>query len=303
LPIRFYDIDQQQLPQYLTRQFDDFVDSAQRKEWQTQVFYNQKWQTSDAIKFQFTSNFADIQLRLIDCEGNIYISQSANAIRANTAIPGFYIYENTVSLASITPGTYWFMLILGGVTTMISNPQQVNDIWPNTILHEYKNSKFFGNVVYETGVMFGFRCEGFIGGLTPGNERTAYRDQRMNPTTLKSVPFRGWTMEYGKLNKGIPDWVAEILNWIWAHDYVTVDGKLLAVAEGANLEDNEIDKVYPFREWSIEVQDGINDSAKRVNPVFDPNKRIIVIGMMDATLWGDLSQNAGSNLVPVNNVL
>lgn len=302
-PVRFYDLDQQPLPQYNTRQFDDYVESAQRKSWETPVSYKQKWQTSDTVKFQFTSNFAAIQLQLIDCEGNSVISQAATPVRANTYVPGFYIYENTASLASVPPGIYYWKLILGGITIMISGPQHVKEQWPDTILHEYKNSRFFGNVVYETGIVFGFRCEGFLTRLAPGNERTLYNDQRMNPTVLKSVPFRGWTMQYGMRNGGIPDTIVDVLNWIWSHDYVTADGKLFAVAEGANLEATEIDKVYPFQQWSLELQEGINYTGKYINPQLDTNKRIIIIGMMDATLFGDLSENAGSNLVPINNVL
>ncbi len=302
LPVRFYEIDQQQLPQYLTRHFDDFIDSAQRKEWETQVFYNQKWQTSDTVKFQFPSNFAAIQVQLITCSGDIILSQAATPVRANTYMPGFYIYENTISLGSVPEGTYWFKITLGGTKVMISNPQQIKETWPDTMLFEYKNSRFFGDVVYETGIVFGFRCEAFITRLNPGNERTAYNDQRMNPTILKSVPFRGWTIEFGKRNGGVPDWVMDIQNWIWSHDYVTADGKLFAVADGANFEPTEIDKVYPFQEWTLAVQEGINRNGKFVNPVLDINKRIIIAGMVDATLFGDLSENAGSNLVPINNV-
>jgi len=302
LPVRFYKIDQQQLPQYLTRHFDDFTDQVQRKEWETQRFYNQKWQTSDTVKFQYPSNFASTQVDLITCDGQIIIPQAATPVRANTYLPGMYIYENTFSMAAVPPGVYYFRMTLGGSTVYISNPQEVRTEWPGTILHEYKNSRFFGNVVYETGIVFGFRCEAFITRLNPGNERTAYNHQRMNPTVLKSVPFRQWTMAYGKKNGGIPDWVVDILNWVWSHDYVTADGKLFAVADGANFEATEIDKVYPFQEWALSIQDGVNYTGTFVNPVLDVNKRILIAGMVDATLFGDLSENAGSNLVPIINV-
>lgn len=302
LPVRFYKLDQQQLPQYLTRHFDYFVDSAQRKEWETQVTYNQKWQTSDATKFQFESNFSAIQVDLITCDGTIIVPQAATPVRANIYVPGFYIYENTFSYASVPPGTYYYRMTLGGSEVYISNPQQVAEEWPGTMLFEYKNSRYFGNVVYETGITFGFRCEAFLTRLNPGNERTAYNDQRMNPTILKSVPFRQWTLEIGKKSGGVPDWVMDIMNWIWSHDYVTADGVLLAVSDGANFEATEIDKVYPYQQWSLSVQDGINQTGLFINPVLDSNKRIIIAGMVDATLFGDLSENAGSNLVPINNV-
>ena len=155
LPVRFYELEATLLPQYLTRHFDDFIDSAQRNEWETQVYYNQKWQTSDTVKFQFESNFSAIQVDLIDCQQNVIIPQAATPVRANQYQPGYYVYENTFSMASVPAGTYWFQITLGGTTVLISNPQQVRTTWPGTILFEYKNSRYFGGVVYETGIVFG----------------------------------------------------------------------------------------------------------------------------------------------------
>ncbi len=299
LPVRFYKLTEALLPQYLTRHFDDFVDAAQRQEWETQVFYNQKWQTSDTIKLQFESNFSAIQVDLITCDETVIIPQAATPVRANLYQPGYYVFENTFSLASVPEGTYYLRITLGGTEVYISNPLLIAKQWPGTILYEYKNSRYFGDVVYETGIVFGFRCESFITRLVPGNERTAYRDQKMNPTVLHSVPYRGFKLQIGFKGGGVPDWVMDTMNWIWSHDYVTCDGKLFAVADGANFEETEIDPSYPFRMWSLNIQEGINRTSKFVNPVIDTNKRILIAGMVDATIFGDLSENAGSNLVPV----
>lgn len=300
IPDRFVPVDPAELPQYLTKHFDDYWESEQRKDFETQVYYKQKWQTSDTIKYQFESNFAAINLKLIDCDQNVIIDQNAVQVRANVNLPGFYVYENTLSLASVPPGTYWKKLTLGDGTIYISEPCEVAETWPNTILFEYANSTFHGDVIFETGITFGFRCEAFITRLDPGNERTAYRDQKMNPTILKSVPFRSWNLVIGKT--GVPDWVIDLQNWIWSCDSVTGDGKSFAVADGANFEEEEIDKIYPFRNWTLKIQEGYNRYSKIVNPTIDPNKRLIVAGMIDSTFFGDLSENAGSNLVPVNDV-
>lgn len=299
--IRFYEVDPAWPPQYLTKHFDDFWQKEQLKNFETPVEYKQKWQTNDSFPLQYESNFALINLKVIDCEQNVIIDQNAVQVRANKYLPGYFIYENTVSWASVPPGTYYLLLTLAGTTQMISEPMAVAEEWPNTILYEYANSTFHGDMVFETGIVLKFRCESMIRRLEPGNERTAYRDQKMNPTILKSVPWRGWKLDIG-YPIGVPDWVIDLQNWIWSCDNVTCDGKSFAVKDGGNFEEVEYDKVYPFRSWTLDIQEGFNRYSKIINPAIDPNKRFIAAGLIDSTLFGDTSENAGSNLVPVENV-
>lgn len=300
-PVRFYEVDPDWQGQYLTKHFDDWWQSEQLKNFETQVYYKQKWQTNDSFPLQYESNFASINLKVIDCEQNIIIDQNAVQIRANKYLPGYFVYENTISWASVPPGTYYLLQTLGGTKQMISEPIEVATEWPNTILYEYYNSTFHGDMVFETGIILKFRCESFITRLEPGNERTAYRDQKMNPTILKSVPYRGFLLQIG-YPAGVPDWVIDLMNWIWSCDNVTCDGKSFAVADGAGFEEQEYDKVYPFRSWTLKIQEGVNRYSKIINPEVDPNKKLLVVGMIDSTLFGDTSENAGSNLVPIENI-
>lgn len=300
-PVRFYEVDPADPVQYLTKHFDNYWQKEQLKNFETPAEYKQKWQTNDSFPLQYESNFALINLKVIDCEQNTIIDQNAVQIRANKYLPGYFVYENTVSWASVPNGTYYLLLTLGGTTQMISEPIEVAEEWPNTILYEYYNSSFHGDIVFETGIILKFRCESFITRLEPGNERTAYRDQKMNPTVLKSVPWRGWKLEIG-YPTGVPDWVIDLQNWIWSCDNVACDGKSFAVKDGGKFEETEFDKVYPFRAWSLDIQEGVNRCSKIVNPEVDPNKRLIVAGLMDSTLFGDTSENAGSNLVPIENI-
>lgn len=299
--VRFYTVDPAQQGQYQTRHFDDYWAKEQRKNFEMPVDYKQKWQTNDSFPLQYESNFASINLKVIDCNQNTLIDQNAVQVRINKYLPGHFVYENTISWASVPVGTYWLLLTLGGTTQMISEPMEVAEEWPNTILYEYSNSTFHGDIVFETGIVLKFRCESFITRLDPGNDRTAYRDQKMNPTVLKSVPFRVWKLIIG-YPTGVPDWVIDLQNWIWSCDNVLCDGKSFAVSENSQFEETEYDKVYPFRSWILNVQEGVNRYSKIVNPEVDPNKKLIVVGMIDSTLFGDTSENAGSNLVPITDI-
>lgn len=298
-PVKFVELDPVQLPQYLTKHFDDYWASEQLQSYETIINLKQKYQTSDTIYLQFESNFASIQLSVIDCGQNVLLTQAATQVRANKYMAGYYVYEITLSLAAFDPGTIWLKLSLGlGSKFMISEPIDVAETWPNTVLFQYSNSKYHGDVIFETGITFGFRCEAVIRRLDPGSERTAYRDQKINPSTLKVRPFRAWELGIGHLS-GIPDWIIDKMNWVWSCDNVLVDGKSFAVLEDSKFEDQEIHKQYPWRHWTLNIQEGVNRASKIVGVDVDSNKKLLIVYQIDGTVFGDLSAQAGSNLIPV----
>lgn len=298
-PIKFVELDPVQLPQYLTKHFDDFWASEQLQSYETVINVTQKYQTSDTIYLQFESNFASIQMSVIDCDQTALLTQAATQVRANKYLAGYYVYELTLSLAAFSAGTIWLKLSLGlGSKFMISEPIELAEKWPNTILYQYNNSKYHGDVVFETGIVFGFRCEAVIEGYEPGSERTSYRDQKLNPATLKVRPFDSFTVVAGH-RVGIPDWVVKRMNWIWSCDNVLLDGKSFAVLDDGKLDDQEIHKQYPLKHWALKIQEGVNRASKIVGVDVDPNKKLFITYQMDGTVWGDLSVQAGSNLVPI----
>jgi hypothetical protein len=298
-PVRFVDLDPVELPQYQTKHFDDYWFKEQLQQYETLVDFKQKFQTSDTIYLQFEANFASIQLQVIDCQQTVLLTQAATQVRANKYMAGYYVYEITLSLAPFSPGTIWLKLNLGLDSKFcISEPIEVAETWPNTILFQYNNSKYHGDVIFETGIVFGFRCEGVIRRLDPGSERTFYRDQKLNPTTLKVRPFRAFELGIGHL-AGIPDWMIDKMDWIWSCDNVLLDGKNFAVLEDSKFEDQEIHKQYPLRHWTLNIQEGINRASKIIGVEVNPNKKLLVVYQIDGTVFGDLSAQAGSNLVPV----
>jgi hypothetical protein len=299
-PVRFVELDPVELPQYLTKHFDDYWASEQLQSFETVVNFKQKYQTTDTIYLQFESNFASIQMSVIDCAQNVLLTQAATQVRANLYLPGYYVYEITLSLAAFTSiDTIWLKPSLGlGSKFMISEPIALAETWPDTVLFQYNNSKYHGDVIFETGIAFSFRCEAIIRRLDPGNERTAYRDQKLNPSTLKARPFRAFELGIGHLSS-VPDWVIDKMNWIWSCDNVLCDGKSFAVLEDSKFEDKEIHPQYPFRHWTLNIQEGVNRASKIVGVDVDSSKKLLIVYQIDGTVWGDLSEQAGSNLTPI----
>jgi hypothetical protein len=297
-PVQLVELDKEQLPQYMSRNMDEYWFSQQQEPYHTQAKYYQKWSTKDAIKLQFESNFASIYVLLVDCNGGAYLAFPATQKRINKFIPGYYVYEATLSLDGLPDGIYFMMLELGGGNKkMISEPIEVKSNHPYTLLFEYNHSRELGDVIFQTGINFSFRVEAVIRNFDPGNERTAYRDQRLNPTVLNSIPYRSWDLFVGFI-AGVPDWVVNIMNWIFSCDNVRIDGKAYGVADGAKWEAQEIDPTYLMRGHTLKIQEGFNRSSKIVGVEVDINKRLLVGVAVDSTIFGDTAE-PGSNLITI----
>lgn len=298
--VRFYELSPVELPQYLSRDFYDYPHLTQNadKPWLNQVIYKQKWQTSDTTYLQFESNFAPIQVQMINCQGDVLLTQNATQKRVNKYMPGYYVYEIALSWASFNSGTYFIKIIpSGGSKVQISEPQLIAETHKNTKLIEYRNSRYHGDVIYETGIRFGFRVEATFGFLNPGSENVLYEDQKLNPTVLSSRSFRSFPLNIGG-SKGCPDWVFDLINIIFTCNDVTIDGKSYAKTEDGKFEFKTEDR-YPLRGAIMQIREGINRGSRIVSVDVDTNKRLTVLYQIDGTIYGDLSVQAGSNLVPI----
>lgn len=299
-PIEFYEMTPAEVPQYISRPYGKYPFRTQQstRPWLNQVHYNQKWMTSDVTYLQFQSNFEPIRLEVIDCYGIARITQNSLQKRANKYMPGYYVYENTVSWATIPPDRiYWIQLVLPDGKVWISEPIEVKVFHKGTVLLEYRNSRYKDNVIFETGIRFGFRVEGTLGFLDPGSENIVYNDQKHNPTVLDSKTFNGWPFSIGG-TRGCPDWVWGKMNKIWSVNDVTIDGISYARPQGSKFEFTTEER-YLLRGAILNIEEGINRGYKVGGVGIDPTKKLVVTFQIDGTVWGDLSSQAGSNLVPI----
>jgi hypothetical protein len=68
------------------------------------------------------------------------------------------------------------------------------------------------------------------------------------------------------------------------------------------MEPIETDPEYPMKPYTLKVQEGINRSSKAIGVQTDPNKRLIISTIMDSTIFGDTSEEAGNNLITIQSV-
>lgn len=99
--------------------------------------------------------------------------------------------------------------------------------WPQTLLFQYTNSYNRFSVVWSTGIIFNLRVEGNIADYTPAFDDIIYNDQEYNTTKLNSIPHREFSLYIASNQggfQGIPNWVADKVNWALACDQIQIDG-------------------------------------------------------------------------------
>lgn len=289
------------LPQYLTKHFDDYLLQQQLKDEPEveQVGYCQKWQTSDTIKLQYESTYSPINISLIDHYGDVIITLAMTNKGANIYEPGKYIFEAEMSFAGLPEGCYFLKRECGSpvVDTCISEPISIKVKHKRSIYAEYSNSSFHGDVVFETGITFAARIPADLLYDSPGSERFTYTDQELNPTVLKSKPFRVFNFIVGN-EYGVPKWVIDKLNWIFSCDTITLDGKPFSA-----LDDFKIDQITEDGTWmtgaNILLREGINRSSIIRSTTINTNKKLVLVYNIESKIFGTLNAGGSNNTTPI----
>lgn len=301
-PVRFYASDRATTDVYQTPHFEDFPLAERLLPWQSPADYAQPWQVDDIIKLQFESTFDPLIVELIDENGGAAITLPALVGLPNRYYPNTYSYEVSMSLASVLTGCYRLRLTAGpsGPTqkTYLSGWLYISeDPIPNTVLIEYWNSRFYDDVVFETGIKFQMRLPGHFGFLKPGSSEERYKDQRFNPAVLSRRNFRQFDLVLGD-EFGLPDEVIDTVNRITGCNNLLIDGKSFAVAEGAAFEFQDVQN-YPKRGVKLVVEEGINRGSKIFGQAIDATKKLNYGIVVDAKVWGDTSNQGSANTVPI----
>jgi hypothetical protein len=307
-PVLFYQTTRANLSKYFTRFLGDFMFNERLYEWQQPSDYIQVWQTDDIINLQFESTFDPITVKLVNENGNAVITLPSLSKIANKYQPGTYCYEANMSLAGLTTGFYYLQLELGA-----SGPSQIIMVSPcqyissapldNTLLIEYYHSKYHNDVIFETGIKFQLRIHGNFGFLDKARKDEFYTDEKWNNTLLNSKSAKQWPVYFGD-EFGLPDEMINLLDNIWSCDTVTVDTKLLGIADGTKPEYVTVDDTshYPKRGMKLTLQEGINRNSKVIALDVDTTKKLVTSVIVDAKVFGDTSNQGSSNVVPVYNI-
>lgn len=281
----------------------------QIRSFETRIPYYQKWVFGDIVKLQVLSNFAPVTIDLIDCTGKSLNTYSFSDKPTTLINPGYTVYECTFSVPTVDEGVYYFLLNAGvaspvpGESTLerfISEPQLFSVNKENTILFEYKHHYNKFDVVFQTGILFGFRIEAIVGALDPQSKDTVWEDQPLNLRTIDSIPYRHFKLTIGDAY-GVPDWVVDRMNRIMSCSTVLFDGRQYTKADGAKWESNQAD-FYPMRGWKIDVRETNNRYSLRAENNNSPAEQFAVVYNIETKAFGTFNGNPSNNIIQVTEV-
>jgi hypothetical protein len=265
---------------YNQHQFDRAWLSEQVRDWQDKRDYAQKKQFKDKCSVQISAlPDSVVSLILYKCDHTVFDTYPMQVVEMGNADPmpvfvddieyNAYWYFNAKFWQNVllTEGRYYFVIeIVSGSDTdrIISEPIELKEKHPNTVLHEYTNRSNKDLCIFEqTGQKFSLRVSGDVLNLQPKVERISFLDHRQNTTELSAVNYRGWTVYAGTRGGGIPDYEFDILNYAWGLTSKRVEGKGYTVPDGGEwVKDDGQGSI--LTSGSIDVREANIDDAYRI---------------------------------------
>jgi hypothetical protein len=281
--------------QYNTPTFDESLFENQILNFQQSKKYYQKVQKTENISFQFSTNYGPVSARLIDCKKNLIANATITQPPTSIFTPPFTGYLANIDISSVQEGEYWVQVLVGvPEVSIISEPIYINDFHANTMMFEYSNSENDYGVVFQNGETFQFRCEAALVDFQPGSIETVYEDEIADLVRLSSSPFRTWKLKIGTA-QGVPDWVADKINRIFACDNVLIDGKPFTKNEGSKMERNG-NPLTQMAGWTFEVRESKARQGLTIQNNIPLNQRVDVIYITDTSFFGPVG-SAGTSII------
>jgi len=305
-PVIFYDSDRAVTDAFQTPHFEDFPFDERGQEWLQAGPFKRVWQTTDIIELQFESQFDPIIISLVDVDGVEVITLPALVGLPNLFYANTWAFEVSMSLSSVTTGCYRLKRVLGSAgplqKTQYSDWMYISSVAiPGTIFIKYWHSRFFKDVVFETGKKFGIRVFGWIDYDRQGRKtkQELYRDEPYNLTILNSKSAKNIPLYLGD-EFGQPTDLNNILELAFECDNKEIDNKPFGIAEGASIEYIDIEG-YRQRGMHTVIEPGVNRSSRIFSIETDTDKKLIYSIMVDKKAFGDTGNQSSSNTIPVLN--
>jgi len=291
------------------KNFDDDWFYKRLFDWQFKAGYKQKIQTNDLLSVQVKSTFPDPTYRLYDIKGFPAGSATTGTFIAND-VDGAGIYHFDIPFVSVATGyysIYWESTLSGTTFAFLTEPIHVAVEHKNTSLIKYRNS------INDFGVMFigkdqddndykpyfTFRGEFQVMDYDPKRDRTSYRDQILNETTLYALPYRKAKLYCGDA-KGVPEWFMDLMGRIICCDEWYVNDLQFETPDGTEFEINRV-KGYPLVGGAIDVVPAKNITGLQLNDTGIPGGFFVAYDI-DTQAFGTMNAPPDDNDVVLENV-
>jgi hypothetical protein len=285
---------------YNFKHFDGWQPNEQLAPWESAPAWHQKWQKNDIIFFQVKCDFDPIYIDLINDRGwSVRQIQLAVVRQIGT---DFYL-QGQLALDNIPEGCYTIELSAGTpiLITLESNEIEVKEQQPGTLLYKYSNNMNDKNILFETGIYFLFRVEGYIKKFVPVTSRVVFIDNPFNAKTVQGVTARSFTLYAGEA-RGLPDYMVDKLNDIFTLTNVEIDGKGFSALESGTKWVPAREEGYGWSGWTLEVTETLNRRAKRFETTGVVDKRVLIDYIVEGKLFGPTRGSANDNTYTINEI-
>lgn len=276
-PLKFHELDAVRPESYVSRFMDDWAFRRTIQPFDQDVCFFQPWHKSDSIPLQYTSNFGPITLRLYNEEGILQNTWVMTTGLQNELQPAFFLRTVSMALAAFPAGKYFFSRTAASQVTysepfeLFDNPANDDlylDIEPSIYI-EYAHFEPYGGVKFkdENSFRLAIRVPGWLKYKITDAEDTIYKDQLLNQSMIRSIPFRVHNFILAGMG-GVPPWFVDKISRICGCSYLAFDGRLMAKSdEGGPFEPVEVDR-YPMAGYSRDMVEKLNrDSVITQNDV------------------------------------
>jgi hypothetical protein len=286
-----------EIPQYNSKWIDDYFWKLRLNEYQKSAPpYFQLWQNNDVIDLQWENNAGQITIETKTCQGKTVASYIMQQKQQNTFDPSYFIYEAHMAQTLLPPGIY-FNVAKVGVSpisdVLISEPFYIQSKHPSTLLIQYKHRHFREGMIFETGIEPSLRIKAYWEMLDPESTDTTFEDQIADMVTLKSVPYRLWKLHIEQ----IPDWMINILNFIFGCSSVRIDGIAFSKNKEAKIESNTPSFNKALANYTIELREAQAKQGKEFPSTVVSNDEITLMVNAESKGFADTSENASSSIV------
>jgi len=213
--------------------------------WQNKVSPKQKLQLDQSVTIQvhLPSDFTSISLYKVACDGTqTALSGDPSVYISNIELPG-NTYDDHGAIAPVQLTTYqwrfvtgevlsvgaWYFLVRavidGDTLEYISEPNDVREDWPQTLLIAYGHSRNEYDVVFQLNPRFCIRLDGYIQNKAPTRETTTFTNERQSQRQLESYSSRAFNLCLGSALEPIPEYDIDKIRAIMDLDNLSFDGK------------------------------------------------------------------------------
>lgn len=287
-----------------------FIDAL--KNFEIPVEFYQKWQNSDTIIVQYSTDDIDTtaSMKLVGCDNeyNFTITQLTPNIEY---VGGKRFYKSQLALSGVVEGYYQvhFNITIDGKTYYFtSEPMHVAATQDNTTLIKYTHDSNMFDALFLNSLSNEYFYLRIIGGykysdITPASKDEIFIDMNQQSTQLDVRPYDLYKFTFGDC-AGLPFWMIEIVRYAIGLNEIYFDNVRFCKFEGAKFEKEQIDSDnYPMCSYSIDMQKIPQDYAIEFNENEYTSPTDTLFGTFELTISNTLygSRKALIEVMPSEN--